>query len=166
MNCCCPPAATIAEPGEMVTKGFGLLIAKVNALDVPPPGGRVVTLTLAVPAAAMSAAVIAACRLMLETKVVARGLPFHCTVEDDTKLVPVTVRLNPAPPARVKPGFRDAAVGVGLGLGGGGGLLEPLLHPANASAASKVIAIATVRVFNFMVPPLCAHHPGSITIRV
>src|ERR1700682_1167535 len=111
VNCCCPLAATIAEPGEMVTTGFGLLIAKVKAPDVPPPGGGVATVTMAVPAAAMSPAGIAAWRLVLEPKVVARGLPFHWTVEDDRKLAPVTVTLNPSPPARVKAGFSDAAVG-------------------------------------------------------
>src|ERR1700676_467861 len=144
VNCCCPPAATIAEPGETVTTGFGLLIVKVSALDVPPPGAGVVTLTIAVPAEAMSAAVIAACKLVLEPKVVARALPFHCTVEDDMKLAPVTVRLNAAPPARVKPGFRDAAVGVGFGLGGGGGGgLDPPLHPARyVKAAAHRIFLA------------------------
>src|SRR5579864_541552 len=76
-NCCCPPAATVAEGGEIVTMGIGWLIVKVNALDVPPPGGGVTTLTIAVPAAAISAAVIAACKLVLEANVVVRALPFH-----------------------------------------------------------------------------------------
>jgi hypothetical protein len=72
-----PP--TMAEPGvkePIVGSGF-LVIVKVNALEVPPPGVGVETVTVAVPAAAMSAAVMAACKLVLETNVVVRGLPFH-----------------------------------------------------------------------------------------
>ena len=60
-----------------VRAGTGLLIVKVAAPDVPPPGAGVDTVTIAAPAVAMSAAVIAACKLVLETKVVVRGLPFH-----------------------------------------------------------------------------------------
>ncbi|HWW18376.1 MAG TPA: hypothetical protein VNY81_07150 [Candidatus Saccharimonadales bacterium] len=111
----------------MVTTGIGLLIVKASALDVPPPGAGVATLTIAVPAAAMSAAVIAACKLVLEAEVVVRAFPFHCTVEADTKLAPVTVRVNAAPPATAELGFSEpiAIDGVGFvgGGGGGGGLL-------------------------------------------
>src|SRR5258707_747010 len=41
VNCCCPPAATVAKAGEIVTTGIGLLIVKVNALDVPRPSFQV-----------------------------------------------------------------------------------------------------------------------------
>ena len=37
---------------------------------------------------------MAACKLVLETKLVARAVPFHSTVEDDTKFVPVTVNVK------------------------------------------------------------------------
>jgi hypothetical protein len=47
--------------------GTGLSIVKVRGLDVPPPGAGVETVTEAVPAVAMSAAVIAACRPVAET---------------------------------------------------------------------------------------------------
>jgi hypothetical protein len=126
VNCCCPPAATVAEAGEIATTGIGLLIAKVNALDVPPPGAGVATLTIAVPAAAISAAVIAACKLVLEADVVVRAFPFHCTVEVDTKLAPVTVSVNAAAPATAELGFSEPTASDGVGLfggGGGGGLL-------------------------------------------
>ena len=76
-----PPAP--AEVGFMdATVGEGLSTVKVSALEVPPPGVGVETVTGTVPLVAMSAAVIAACRLVLETKVVARGVPFHCTMEE------------------------------------------------------------------------------------
>ena len=111
-----PPAA--AELGfKDATVGVGLLLTvtvKVSALDVPPPGVGVETVTAAVPLAAMSAAVMAACKLVLETKVVERVLPFHWTVDVGMKFVPVTVNVKPAPPATAELGFKDATVGVGL----------------------------------------------------
>jgi len=64
---------------------------------------------------------------VLEAAVVVREFPFHCTVEVDTKLVPVTVRVNAAPPARAELGFSEPIAMDGLGFvgggGGGGGLL-------------------------------------------
>jgi len=48
-----------------------------SPLLVPPPGVGFITVTVAVPAVAMSAAVMAACKLVLETKVVVRALAFH-----------------------------------------------------------------------------------------
>ena len=43
-----------------VTAGTGLLIVKVSGLEVPPPGARFETVMEAVPAVAISAAVIVA----------------------------------------------------------------------------------------------------------
>ncbi len=64
-----PPA--VRDVGLMlVIAGTGLLaalIVKVWALEVPPPGAEVNTVTEAVPAAAMSAAVIAAVSCADET---------------------------------------------------------------------------------------------------
>jgi hypothetical protein len=61
-----PPA--VAEVGLMlVVVGAGLLIAKICALDVPPPGAGLTTVTEAVPAVAMSAAVMAAVSCVADT---------------------------------------------------------------------------------------------------
>jgi hypothetical protein len=49
----------------------------VIAFDVPPPGAGVATVIEAVPPFEMSAALIAAWRLLLETKVVGRAVPFQ-----------------------------------------------------------------------------------------
>ena len=110
------PANAALGP-KAATVGVGLLTAKSNAPEMPPPGAGVETVTIAVPAAAMSAAVTAACKLVLETKVVARADPFHCTVEEDTKLAPVTVSVNAPPPTMVEFGLREPIARDGLGLG-------------------------------------------------
>ena len=55
-----PPAALLAGERPVVV-GTGLLIVKVRAgVEVPPPGEGLNTVTLAVPAVAMSAAVMSA----------------------------------------------------------------------------------------------------------
>src|SRR6267143_1859986 len=93
-----PPAT--AEVGlKLVIVGIGFRTVKVCGLDIPPPGGGVNTVTVAVPATAMSAAEIAAVTCVAETYVVARAAPFHCTTELEIKFVPVTVSVNCAAPA-------------------------------------------------------------------
>ncbi len=64
------------------------LIVKVLVLDVPPPGAGLDTVTVAVPATAMSAAVIAAVNRVADTYVVVRFAPFQRTTELLTKPVP------------------------------------------------------------------------------
>jgi hypothetical protein len=66
----------MADDGEIVTTGSAAIV-KLTPPDVPPPGGSVETVTVAVLAVAMSAALMALCNVVLETKVVVRGLPFH-----------------------------------------------------------------------------------------
>src|SRR5688572_5092019 len=75
-----PPEPATASFGEMeLNAGAGLSIVNVCAVDVPPPGVGVKTVTDAVPAVAMSAAEIDASTCVLLTKVVERALPFQCT---------------------------------------------------------------------------------------
>jgi len=90
------------------------LIVNASALEVPPPGAGVETVTFAVPAVAMSAAAIAAWRLVPETKVVERALPFHWTVEEEMKFEPATVNVKAEPPAVAEVGLKEAAEGAGL----------------------------------------------------
>ena len=124
--------ATTAFGFSVLTVGTGLLIVNVNGVEVPPPGAGFDTVTAAVPAVATSAGVMFACKLVLETKVVARALPLHCTVEEEMKLDPVTVNVKAAPLAVVELGSKDPDVsdGVRLFAGGGGELEEPPPHPA------------------------------------
>jgi hypothetical protein len=90
------------------------MIVKVWALEVPPPGVAFTTVTEAVPAVAISAAVIAAVTWVAETYVVVRADPFQFTVEPETKPVPFTVSVNAAPPAVAEAGLRPVVVGTGL----------------------------------------------------
>ena len=76
------PAA--AELGaRLVATGTGLLVAevmeKVSAPDVPPPGVGLNTVTVALPAVAVSVAGMAACSWVAEMNVVVRVLPFQRT---------------------------------------------------------------------------------------
>src|SRR5919108_211594 len=108
-----PPAVAVVGDTD-VSVGTGLLIENVCAADVPPPGVGVTTLTTALPAAAMSAAVMAAVSWVVLTNVVARGAPFHCTVLPGTKLLPIAVSVKAAPPAAALVGDTDVSVGAGL----------------------------------------------------
>jgi hypothetical protein len=85
------------------------LIVKVCALDTAAP---VSTVTDAVPAVAISAAVIAAVSWVDETKVVVLLEPFQRTVLPDKKLVPYTVIVKAELPATADAGEIDVVVGV------------------------------------------------------
>jgi hypothetical protein len=122
-----------------VSVGTGLLIVKVSALEVPPPGAGLDTVTEAVPAVAMSAAVIEACRLVPDANVVGRALPFHSTVEEEMKFEPVTVTVNAGPPAIVLFGARELTDGAGFG-----GVDEPP-EPPPQPVIEPMQAIATRR---------------------
>jgi len=63
---------------------------------------------------AMSVALISARSEELLTTVVGRALPFQRTMLPATKLVPLTFRVNPPPPATMVAGFKLTRVGIGL----------------------------------------------------
>ena len=90
------------------------LIVKDRVADVPPPGAGFVTLTVAVPAVAISAAVIAAVSCVALAKVVVLAAPLNFTTDVDTNPVPFTVRVKAAPPAVALVGEREVSVGAGL----------------------------------------------------
>ena len=89
-------------------------MVNVCALDVPPPGGGLTTVTEAVPGDATSAAVTVAVTCVEETNVVASVVAFHFTVEVETKFVPFTVRVKSVLPVVTQ--FRLIEVVVGTGL--------------------------------------------------
>jgi hypothetical protein len=123
-----PPAVALEGESEAAV-GMGLLMVKVRALDVPPPGEGLTAVTEGVPAVAISLAEIAAVNCVALTKVVVRALPFHCTVAPETKFVPVTVSVKAAPPAVALEGESALRVGTGLPpvtvMVSGGELVEP-----------------------------------------
>jgi len=90
------------------------LIVNAAEVDVPPPGAGFTTVTLAVPAAAMSAEGIAAVSWLEETNVVVRTAPFQFTVELLTKLAPLTVSVIAALPAVALDGLKPPIAGTGL----------------------------------------------------
>src|SRR6266404_66681 len=94
-----------------VSPGTGLFTVNVRAPEVPPPGAGVTTVTCGVPAAATSAAAMAAVSWVALTKTVVRTAPFQLTVEPLTKPVPVTVSVKAALPAAVLVGDSAARVG-------------------------------------------------------
>jgi hypothetical protein len=93
------PAATALDGDREVIAGAGLFTVKLTAFDVPAPGAGLVTVTLKMPAAAMSDARMAAVSCVALTSVVARAIPLKLIVEPLTKFVPFTVRVKAAPPA-------------------------------------------------------------------
>jgi hypothetical protein len=108
-----PPTVALAGV-RLVIEGVGLLIVNESADDTPPPGDGLATVTLTVPAAEISAAVIAAVTWVLLTNVVVRLDPFHCTVEVLTNPVPFTVSVNAGPPAYAEFGLRLDIAGAAL----------------------------------------------------
>jgi hypothetical protein len=69
-----------------------------TTFEMRPPGLGLTTVTEAVLALAMSDAGMLAFNCELLTNVVSRAPPFQCTTEPETKPVPFTVSVNPAPP--------------------------------------------------------------------
>ena len=69
-----------------VIAGTGLFTVNGEVADVPPPGAGLVTVTLNVPAAAMSAAVIAAVTCVALTNVVVFAVPLKFTTDDELKI--------------------------------------------------------------------------------
>ena len=74
-------------------------MANDAAAEIPPP--KLEMLMLAKPTVTRSAGVMAPIIWLALTNVVARALPFHNTVEPETKFEPFTIRFSPAAPAKV-----------------------------------------------------------------
>src|SRR3989454_11168541 len=90
-----------------------LVMVKVRARDVPPPGNGVNRVIWVVPTVVMSPAEMAARTSVPLTNVVVRSEPFQRTTDGATKLAPVTVSVNPSPPAVALLGESEPAVGAG-----------------------------------------------------
>ena len=107
---CGPPA--VAQVGLVEVIVGDALIVNVTAFDVPPQG---VTMVIeAVPGVAISEAGTVAVSCVEETNVVVNAVPFHFTVEPETKLVPFTVNVNCGPPATAQFGLSEVMLGAAL----------------------------------------------------
>jgi len=109
-----PPTVAVAGAIELSAGDEAVLIVNDRLPDVPPPGAGFVTVTVAIPAAAISAAVIAAVNCVALTNVVVLAAPLNFTTDVETNPVPLTVRVKAAPPAVALVGEREVAVGAGL----------------------------------------------------
>ena len=63
---------------------------------------------------------------MEETKVVVNVVAFHFTIEPETKFVPLTVKVNPRPPAAAQVGLSELIVGTALIVSVSGPVPVPL----------------------------------------
>jgi hypothetical protein len=104
-----PPADTEYGARLVMVGAPGALTVKFAADEVTPD---VVTVTATVPAVAIRLAGTAAFSWEGFSKVVPSAVLPHCTVEPSTKLLPLTVRVNAAPPASVEEGERPVIAGV------------------------------------------------------
>jgi hypothetical protein len=110
--------AAVDEGVRTVRTGTGLgavLMVKVRALEVPPPGDGLKTVTLAVPAVAISVAGMDAVSWVEDIYVVPRSALFHRTTEPGTKLLPVRVKVKAALPAVAEEGEMLVSTGTGFG---------------------------------------------------
>ena len=80
-----PLTVAVAGAIEVSVGPETALIVNDRLPDVPPPGAGFVTVTVAVPAVAISAAVIAAVNCVALTKVVVLDAPLNFTTDVDTK---------------------------------------------------------------------------------
>ena len=109
-----PPAATLVGEIKLSVGAGLLLIVNVCALEAPPPGVGLKTVTGAVPAVATSFARICAWSWVLLTRVVVRLTPFQRTTDALLKFVPVATSVNAALPATALVGEIELSVGAGL----------------------------------------------------
>jgi hypothetical protein len=91
-------------------------MVKFIALEVPPPGAGLVTVTAVVPVEAMLVAGMAAVSCVELMNVVAGAEPPKLTIEPATKFVPLIVSVKAAAPATAL--FGEILVIVGV-VGGG-----------------------------------------------
>jgi len=131
-------------------------MVNVSVFDVPPPEA-LNTVTLAVPAVAMSAALMLAVNWVLDPYVVVRSDPFQRTVDAPlTKPVPFTVRIKADPPAVADAGLKLVMVGTGLLIGNvsmfdvppPGALLNTVTFAVPTVAMSAALILAVNRVLD------------------
>src|SRR5712692_10278218 len=113
-----PPAKALeGEREAIVGPGVGVTV-KVTGAELTPPeplGLGLNTVTGKVPSVEVSVARIVVANSVALRNRVTLSFPLTRTTELGRKFVPVTVRVKPAPPAKVLEGEREAIVGGGVG---------------------------------------------------
>src|SRR4030095_11585308 len=148
-----PPAVALLGLSAL-SVGAGFRTETLATVDVPPPGAGVTTVTAGEPAVMRSLAGIAALSVVALPNVVARAAPFHCTTDDGTKLVPVTVSVTPAAPTPTLLGETLATVGAGFEIDsvampevpppGAGVTTVTAAEPAVARSLAAITALSVV----------------------
>jgi xanthosine utilization system XapX-like protein len=109
-----PPAVALDGDSDVIV-AVGLFIVNVWFPDVPPPGAGLKTDTFTVPPVAISVAGTVTCSCVAVCEVgVSCGLAPKLTSEPAMKFVPVSVRVNAAPPAVALVGLIEVSVGAGF----------------------------------------------------
>jgi len=151
---------TSAVDGEIFEiEGTGLLTVNVTAAEVPPPGPGVKTVMEREAATARSDEGIAAVSCVLLTKVVVRFEPLTRTTELLTKLLPLTVSVNPEVPAVALLGEILLNDGDGLLTASDivpeaepSGLVTPIARvPVDAMSLAGIAAVSRVPLTNVVV---------------
>ena len=86
---------------------------------VPPPGAGLLTVRVALPAVCRSPALICAVSDVALLYVVGSAAPFHRAVDEEMKLVPVSVIVSADDPAVTEAGPTEASVGTGFDCSAG-----------------------------------------------
>ena len=151
---------------------------------MPPPGGPFTTVTEAVPAVAMSAAVMEAVSFVLLKNVVVRADPFQFTTELVTKPEPLTVRVKAAPPAVALLGEIEPIAGTGflmvngrefdVALPGPGFLTVTDTVPALVRSVARICAVSLTlltkvvtraELFHLTVAPFAKFEPFTVRVK-
>src|ERR1700676_4107478 len=141
------PATPVAIPDDVIVKSW--------LLEMPPPGAGLNTVTLAVPAKAISAVEICAVSCVGLTNEVARAEEFQFTCEVEMKFVPVTASVKPARPAAELEGESCVIVGTGLLAGPTVNRAKferllpaavPLVEPGEVTPTGKLPGVARLAV--------------------
>lgn len=112
-----------------LTIGSGLMIEKLDTVELPPPGVGLESARFATCPAANADAGTTAWRLVALIYVVCSAVPFRDAAVEAIYPVPVRLSVCEGEPARTLDGDTDAIVGAGLFAGATAGLLP--LQPAS-----------------------------------
>ena len=105
------PAKTVCGPDAFVM--LKSVTLNETLFDVPPPGVGLKTVIVVAPPVEISDAGTAAANCVVFTNVAVSEVVFHFTTEALSKLVPLTVSVNAAPPVIAEVGEIVVTVGTG-----------------------------------------------------